>query len=261
MLNHADYFDPSKNRYLSNSKLGDYLKCPNYFHRKHVLFTVPDKRTDAMLVGSAVDTWLTDGKEAFERKYICVSRRNLKNPAPDVVELNMTQYNQVVALCRAVEATTAYQEVKNHRAQQILSEDLAIGDFKGLCGIPDWYEIFGNECVITDLKTTMNADPIKYYYAALDYGYFRQQAMYQRLVKANNPNVTKFTSRHLVVEKDEDGINRVRAFILDQELIDIEKEIIEITIERIANDKHFKKLNADWDTALVLGQKGDSDEF
>lgn len=262
MLTHEEYFDPSKNRYLSNSKLGDYLKCPNYFYRKHMLFTVPDKRTDPMLVGSAVDTWLTDGKEAFERKFICVSRRNLKNPSPDVCELNMSQYNQVVALCRAVEATSAYQEVKHHTAQQILFEELPIGQhFKGLCGIPDWFTIIGDLCVITDLKTTLNADHKKYFYAAMEYGYFRQQAMYQRLIKANNPGVKKFISRHLVVEKDEENINRVRAFVLDQELIDIEKEIIDITIERISRDLTFNKLDADWKTSITIGFKNEDEEF
>ena len=262
MPNHSDYFDPAKNRFLSNSKLGDYLKCPAYFRRKHILFTVADKRTDAMLVGSAVDTWLTESKEAFEKKYICVTRRNLKNPSDEYVELNFTQYNQVVAICRAVEATSAYQEVRHHTAQQELYEHFPIGEhFKGLCGIPDWFKVEGDLCVITDLKTSFNSDPAKYFYTCLEHNYFRQQAMYQRLVKANNPGVKKFVSRHLVAEKDEDGINRVRAFILDQEMIDIEKEIIDITIEKIANDREFKKEDAVWATAHVLGQKDESDGF
>ena len=63
-INAKNYY--SVNGYLSNSKIGDWLRDPYYFYQKHVLGTIPNKQTAAMLIGNAVDEWLTGSRERVE---------------------------------------------------------------------------------------------------------------------------------------------------------------------------------------------------
>ena len=62
----ANYFKAA-NGVLSTSKIKDYLLDPNYFYRKHVLGEFPPKITDALIMGSAIDLWLTDSYEKFNK--------------------------------------------------------------------------------------------------------------------------------------------------------------------------------------------------
>ena len=125
-------------------------------------------------------------------------------------------------------------------------------NFDGLCGIPDWYKGDGDECIIVDLKTAADATPNKYYWHCLSFGYFRQQAMYQFILNKTK-GYTKFTSKHLVIEKDIDCIHNSYAFILDQNQIESEKKKLELIFEDIKNEKDFAPRNATWDEALIIG--------
>lgn len=261
-LTNEQYFTP-ENNYLSNSKISDYLKSPEYFYKRHITKELGRKESDAFLIGKACDIWLTEGKEKFLSKYVCVDRRNLKNPPTVIVELNNSQYNLIIGMCESVEKTPAYQEVKNHKSQQIFFEDFKIGEyFSGLCGIPDWYDIQGDICYITDLKTTMSVDEKKYHWSCLEHGYYRQQAMYQRLIKHKHPEIKKFVSRHLSVEKSYDEYYdgyRVMTFELSQDSINLETEVIDTLIEEIANRKDFINKPICFSNAKEIGGRKDYD--
>lgn len=256
MISHANYFS-NENMYLSNSKLSDFLRCPEYFYKKHITKEIKTYPTDAMIIGKAVDCWLTEGKDAFDKKFICVTRRSLKNPPEDVTELNNTQYELVIKLCEAVIKTTAYKSLSDHIAQKILFKDMQIGQyFKGLCGIPDWFKIVGDTCYITDLKTAQDGSPEKYKWT-LKGGYYRQQAFYQLLIQHNYPEVKFFVSRHLVVEKDTDGINQVYAYELNPKRISEAKNEILGLIDEIAKLEEFNKRDADFDNPIYIDEFND----
>ncbi len=238
-LNKKNYFTV-ENKYISNSKIGDWFKDINYFYKKHVLGTITQKQTDAMLIGSAVDVWLTEGANIFHSKYKAVTRRNLKNPPEGVTELTMSVYKNVEALCKRVQKLSIYKELQKFKTQEILQMDMDLGLFKGICGIPDWFLIDGDTAIIVDLKTAKDINKRKYFWHCIDYGYFRQQAMYQMLIQHNYPEVKECISYHLVVGKDYQTLP-VALYQLDQKMVDEETTNIKLNLIDIKTEKEFKQ--------------------
>lgn len=251
-LNKKNYFTP-KNRYLSNSKLGDWLKSKEYFYGRHVTNTIVKPETEALILGKACDIWLTKSRKAFEKEYLRVKRRSSK--ITGFVQLSERQYDQVVKICESVEKTSAFKEFKKGKKQVILQMDKKIGMFEGLCGIPDvlHFDKKMTSCTIDDLKTAKTVDSKKYHFHCLEYGYYRQQAVYQILIEATY-GISKFTSRHLVVEKDSDGIYKVKTFILSQARIEEEKKKVWQILEDIAKEKTFKDKDVSFADAEVIGE-------
>lgn len=252
-LTKLNYFT-NKNNYISNSKLSDYKKSPRYFYELHVLGTRTKEESDALIIGKAVDCWLTGGGRAeFEKRYIKVARRS-KDPQGLMIELTSSAYDDVVAMCEAVEQTAAYKELKGFKTQQILQWDKPIGKlFAGICGIPDWIKIDKKNmsCEITDLKTARTISRDRYYYHAVEFSYFRQQALYQMLVEYNT-GIKEFVSKHLVVEKDSDKIFNTATFILDQNIIEDEKTEIKRLLAEIAIRDDFTNDIVSFKTAILL---------
>lgn len=253
-LTQQNYFTKD-NKYLSNSKVSDWLKDKKFFYEKHITGERVTPVTDAMVIGSAVDDWLTLSKETFKRNYTVVTRRSRKSDTPWRYQLTNTMYKQIENMCANVEASPALKRLRDDEyiSQEILQIDLGLNHFKGLCGIPDWYKIDGGLCVIVDLKTAQTVEPIKYHYKCLDLGYYRQQAFYQVLLQKKY-SVTEFESRHLVVEKDSDNINHARTFILDQERIEQEKESLFKIFDDIKKERDFHRTTASWSDAIVIGE-------
>ena len=250
-----EYYSPG-NGVLTQSKIKDFLKDREYFYKKHVAGEIEPKITDAMTVGKAVDCWITESKKAFKDKYYVPNKT--RTTANDDYECQLTQamMNEVVGLCESVTSTTVYKDIKkNFESQRILYVEKDIGKyFHVLAGIPDWVKIEKDSCTIVDYKTTTSISPHKYYYTCLDYGYFLQQAMYQKLVKEMYPKVKTFTSWHLVTEKDPDKIYKTGLFYLDQARIEKESGKLEDYIERITNEKKFKRDDVTWLDFEILGQ-------
>lgn len=245
-LTKSNYYT-TKNRYISNSKINDWLKSKRYFYEKHVVGTREKEETAALIIGKAVDTWLTVSRREFEKQYIRVARRSKDDSK--VIQLTEAQYDEVVGICEAVEKHSCYQEFKAAKKQVILQLDKKIGMFPGLCGIPD--AISQDNKIIFDLKTSNTIDPKKYYYHAQAYGYYRQQAMYQMLLEKAT-GVSGITSYHLVVEKDTDKIYKVQTFILDQNIINQEKENLKKILEDIAKEEKFEDPDISFANAILL---------
>ena len=261
-LTKENYFT-IENKFISNSRIGDFLKDKNYFYKKHVTGEIENKKTIPMLVGSACDIWLTVGRKEFEKQYIAVSRRNLKLPPEGITELTMSQYEEIVSICERVEQQDAYKELADHQKQQILTMPMDLGKFVGLAGIPDWFQVNGSKATITDLKTAEQAKiAVKYHYHCLDYGYYRQMATYDLLIRYNYPDVKEIEHRHLVVEKDPDDVHNVYTFILDAERVEMEKEFILTDIlPAIAKETEFAPSNVKWSDSVVIGEINSGDDF
>jgi hypothetical protein len=261
-LTKDNYFS-IENKFISNSRIGDFLKDKHYFYQKHITGEIENKKTTPMLIGSACDRWLTAGKDTFLKEYIAVSRRNLKSPPVGIIELTPAQYEEVIAICESVERQDAFKELADHKKQQILTMPMELGLFEGIAGIPDWFKIDGKTAVITDLKTAERVDsPIKYYYHCLDYFYFRQAAFYKILLRYTFKEVEKITFRHLTVQKDVDQIHKVYTFILDDERISMEEEnLMSNLLPMIAKEKDFLPSNVGWSEAIVIGALNNDDDF
>lgn len=254
-LTKDNYFS-IENKFISNSRIGDFLKDKNFFKKKHITGEIPNKKTQPMIIGGAVDCWLTGCRADFEKQYVVVARRNLKNPPVGITELTQAQYEEIVAICESVERQDAYKDLTGHTTQQILTMPMELGKFIGLCGIPDWFNVDGHKAVITDLKTAEQAkSAVKYHYHCLDYGYYRQMSVYDLLIRHNYPEVKEIEHRHLVVEKDSDGVNRVYTFILSAERVEMEKEVIlDNILPAIKAETEFAPSNVKWEDAVVIGE-------
>jgi hypothetical protein len=221
---------------------------------------IKPKKTDAMVVGSAVDTWLTAGYESFASKYTTVGRRSKSKDGDEgekengngnnwEYQLNPTMLNQVSRLCEYMEEQSILNDLRNnYKSQDILWWDSPGGFCEGLCGIPDWYRVNGKKCILVDLKTTSNLERVKYHYHCVDYGYYRQLAMYMFLLKERYKSITEFRLYHLVLETG-DNLRSVLYDVTDNvdvSLWDFKKILYFIS------GYHFEKPNISWDKAIKL---------
>ncbi|MDD4070059.1 MAG: hypothetical protein PHF05_06370 [Candidatus Izemoplasmatales bacterium] len=234
-----------KNQYISNSKISDYLKDPEYFYKKHVTGEIKFEMTPSMIIGKAVDIYLTNSPKKFHDTYTYAC---LKKDDPEMFAenkdttkeiLTKSQYDKVINICESVTRTSAYKVFKKFKKQEILQKDMKLGIFKGLCGIPDGFQITKDKCTIVDLKTSSTIQPNKYHYHCLEFGYYRQLALYADLIQNKYPEVKYFKYYHLVVENTGD-INRVATFEFDPLLIEDERQILYKIIKEIADTKVFK---------------------
>lgn len=244
-----NYFTP-ENKYLTNSRISDYLKSPNYFYRRHILHEIEKDVTDALVMGSAVDYLLAQDGE--KPKYVVVERRNLKNPPTDHIEVNQGQYDEIIGVANAVAENDVFKEIdKTFKKQVLLMVDEPVGEhFCGLAGLPDYIKVTDDEIIIVDLKTSRTTDPRKYYYHSQEFGYFRQQAHYQSLAETMYPGRT-CRSYHLVVDKIKDIYNVV-LFELDQHEIDMAKMDLRYIIQEISERKVWSRPNLTWKDAIKL---------
>ena len=226
-LTAKNYFTPANN-YLSASKIKDFLYDKTYFYKKHITHEIiPGDKTPSLIIGSGVDAWLTKSLNNFNKQFTCVDRRNLKNPPVGYTEITNDQLKTIASIVLSVKDTEAYKQIKRlkFKSQVLLKQDDPNRRFAGLCGILDWLHISadGQIATIVDLKTTANLD--KFRYLAEDYKYYLQLAFYEILVSFNFPKVQEIDSYILAVENDQE-LNRVQMFKLDEKRLDLEKKQI-----------------------------------
>ena len=241
------------NKMLTPSKIKKYLKSPNYFYKRYVTEEIGEEFSPAFAIGAAVDCWLTEGKVVFDNKYICVGRRNIKNPPVGIVELNNTQWEEVTGLSEAVERTTAFKDLIGYNCQQTIATPIT-GNFTLLAGRPDWYKIVDNTCIIVDLKTAEKVEAIKHHWDCISYGYYFSQAVYQYILKQLHPEITRFISRHIVVGKER-YVNPVKTFLLSQQMIDSIKETLPELIQEISTRDNFDKEDTKWEDQEEIGDQ------
>jgi hypothetical protein len=263
MIEEKNYYE-TNNKSLTNSKIKDWLKDKHFFFRKHIKGDIEKKITDPLIIGSAVDTYITESKEAFDKKYYIVSRRNKK--APDYeFQLNGSMYEEITKIAESVLRQDAYKEIdSDYKTQSIIQIPLEKPGkyFDRFCGKPDWYKVKYGVCTIIDLKTCQglgDRPEKKYYYQCLDYNYFMQQAMYQMILFKLHPEIKEFCSLHLVVEKDTDDIYNCHTFHLSQDTIEREKKDILGYIEEIIQEEEFKPKNISFSQAITIGE--DKEEY
>ena len=102
------------------------------------------------------------------------------------------------------------------------------------------------------LKTTKNVDEYNFNRSCEEYGYFRQQAFYQMLMKEMMPELEWFESRILAVENST-PYYRCGLFKINQNRIRFEQHLLEQIIPVIAAEKDFAPQNLSWQEAKEIG--------
>lgn len=256
------YFEENKNC-LTNSKISDWMKCKNYFYRKHITGEVEEKKSKALLIGDVTDNLLTE-LDSTKDYVVCQFDGRTKDgkeeraryEAEGKIVLAQADYELVFNIADSVLKTEAYERLilDKYERQQSLIVPWEGGDhFQYMKGKPDFYKIFDNgTCRIVDLKTTTDIDETKYHYTCLSYGYYRQAGFYSHLLQKLNPQIKKFEFYHLTVAKEKD-IYPVQVFQLANERVEQALDNLLRVAEEIKKEKDFKKLNPTFETAPIIG--------
>jgi len=207
-----------KTKNISPSLLKSYIKDPFYMYRKHVLDAIPFKDSAAMLIGRAVDCYLTESIETFVKLFRPVARRDLKNPPSGYTEMTVADHDKAVRIASEVAKTEAYKFIIENKfiAQHKVVVPYPCGIFENLSGIIDWYRVDEKGvCTIIDLKTTSKIDPDKFKFEMMDYEYYLQLRFYGILLSKLIPEIKSFKYMILAVENVD--ANRVMMYQLKDE--------------------------------------------
>jgi hypothetical protein len=262
-INLTNYFSVN-NRLLTGSKIKAFLQNKEYFYKRFISGEVIQKTTPSLTMGTLVDDLVGILDGVSTNKFVCVSRRNMKNPPKGYIELNKTMYEEAINISDAVIKTDAYKELisKKYIRQGILTYDMKLGEhFDALGGMLDFYLVEGDKGTIVDLKTTTSINPKDYYYTCLRYRYFEQLAIYRLLLKVNFPNVKTVKCYHLSVEKSQDMYN-TEVFEIDSERLDmVTNYLVDDILPAIASEKGFKAHNPSLSTGVLLGAINEGEGF
>ena len=178
---------------LSQSKLKTYLKCPNLFKALYLDHSIEPEETDALIIGRAVDTYITEGEESFFNNFEKVARRSKHildtSPTPfmgtaEIVQLIIKDESktQLTGLMFDI-AQKMIGKIQQQPVMKMFKEcdtqvELYDNDFKAKI---DYLHISKTgTCTIADLKTIADTD--KMYRQIEEYGYFFQLAFYKFLI-------------------------------------------------------------------------------
>jgi hypothetical protein len=290
MINETNYYDLN-NKGLSQSKIKDYIICPNMCYRKNISGELEKVEKKAWDIGKAIDSILTgedsisdymvleapkDIPEEKRKTYFMTNAgKAYKQELVDSGKKLITEadYDLIIEVANAVEITDAWKQIKKEFTfQEIISVEQDLGkNFDCLVGKPDAYRINKDGvCDLLDVKTTV-ALPVnlltgrvnkrKYLYSALDLGYFIQMWFYSYLLRLKYPEITSFRYFHLAVEKKEPF--RVELFqIPNYSVIKYEPFLLD-TIEKIAKDDKYQKRDVSFEDAelLVFDDQEENDDF
>jgi len=253
-LTQKNYFT-AENTNLTASKIKDYLLDPYYYHQKHVLRTIEEEPSDAMIIGKGLDTLIMYGKKKFNRLYKPVARRG-KADGLKYTELTPLQYQKITEMANRIMSTTAYKELETFERQVILSmPEVAGGGTKGLAGMLDFLKVDKEKglATIVDLKTTRSVDSRSYHFACLELGYWVQCCAYVKLVR-HNFGIEKVSFFHLAIEKDDKGIYPVKVFQFNEKAINKNIIYLDETIKEISSRTSWNQEDVKFSDAEMLGE-------
>ena len=162
------------------------------------------------------------------------------------MQLNDTMYSKIMDIVDGVKRQEIWQDLKKRewKKQVVLQHNKM-----GICGMIDFLKIDGKHATIVDLKTANNAEPKKYFYHCLDYGYFLQMAFYRTLVGLNYPEVSSFDCYHLTVEKE---LYNCSLFKFDSRLIDGWVQVMCNTLEEMKQTTDFSPKSVGWQDEILI---------
>lgn len=253
----AKNYHQANGDYLTSSKINAYITDPYYYYQKFVIKTLDDEKTDALILGSSVDTYVTKGKRAFNKLFKPVSRRT-NAEGLKYTEMTTAAFQEAVAISERVMSTTAFKELIAFDRQVVLTDEIPLPlgfKSKPLAGMLDFLaiDLVNFKAIIVDLKTARTIDEKKYFYHAMEYGYFIQAAVYVKLVKANFPAVKTIDFYHLVVSKENKNCYQVKVFRFDPCLIDHYIHQVNSLIFEISKKTDWAPKDATFADCFLLG--------
>lgn len=171
-LTSRNYYSKQANEeYMSFSQFKDFCKCPAYAMAK-IKGEWQDETTDALLVGSYVDSWLDGKLKQFQEQHpeIFNSRTG---------ELKQ-QYKQADELCEIIKQDKYMYKLLKGKRQVMITGSIAGVKFKGkIDSLTDEYIVDGK--VLKDCNETWIDGAKRPFYEANGYQY--QDVIYTQLYK------------------------------------------------------------------------------
>lgn len=233
-LNKQDYFT-RKNGYLTNSKIGDFLKSREIYKQKWIDWTYERESTPSLTLGSIVDEYISTGKLNKVKAKWHVKVKKADNPElyekqqsmnPDRL-VTQEVWDKAIKMGSKIVDSNIYYWLKFHQGQfQVLLTSNYDGAY--VAGMLDALAIVGDTAYLLDFKTS-NAQGMRsakaWYWHCKDFGYLRQMAHYGQLVKDNYPEVKNIIYRHVVIGSSEEENFPVKIFELDPISLEFDKEL------------------------------------
>ena len=211
-----NYFDDPR---LNQSSLKEFDKCPYLYKAKHLDKIVPAEDSDALTFGSAVDCYLTEGKDEFDQQYEAVARRSKHREDDAPIQLTMSAYDKVMTAIERVKSQPVMVMFDWMDTQTILTTD----KYKAKL---DYFGVRNNIGYIADLKTTANYD--RFIRTIDDWGYYTQMSFYRMMAKRAHRNIKRFKCYFIVVDKSDNnkfGVFEISQSRLDKEEVELKKLI------------------------------------
>lgn len=194
--------------YISQSMIKDYIECPYYYKLKHIDKTWPEERKDYFDFGQGVDTIMTEGMDAFKKKFKLVSTRSKKvkeeAEASGQILLTQSMYDGIMGCMKELERQPLYHkyEFSIDKCQAILTTKINGYKVKGRL---DYLDL--ERRILADQKTTADLarfDPRMY---TEQMGWYHELA---KLCTDGNPFET-----HIIAE-DKTDRHRSRFYVISE---------------------------------------------
>jgi len=278
MINDENYYSLN-NGALTQSKIKDYIICPNMCYRKNISGELEKEEKQSWNVGSCIDNILTEEDKIAnyvvlevpddvpeDKRATYWKTKVGKEYKQSIIDsgskvISQSDYELIINCADAVDKTTAWKQIKKEFTfQEIIEIKEDLGKyFNCRLGKLDAYRIKDGVCDLLDVKSTQalpinlltgRVDKKKYLYSAISYGYYIQMLYYRDLLKAKYPEIKTFRFLHCAIEKQEPY--NVNIFIIPNNEVEKYEEILYSTIDRIKADTEFKKRDVSLETAELL---------
>lgn len=199
------YQDPR----MSQSRLKDWLKCPNYYNAKHVTGQIPQTgMTPTMLHGSLVDAIVTQ-PERIEDDFTIVDRRP-KNQKQDEEGRYFVNPKEMKLAETAAERINMQPVMDMFRGPNMQAQ---VPMFTDKCkGLLDFFGVNAKgEGIIADLKTMRDINKVEYEMNDWDWRF--QLTYYRMLAKELHPKIKKWNIYIIGLDKTKQqkfGVWKVR---------------------------------------------------
>lgn len=204
---------------VSSSALKElyYGKNPQFCYQKYIKKTIPNKQTDAMLLGSATHKLILEPRSFKKEFVVWTGGRRAGGEWKAFKEfyakqdiITQTQFDEIRRMRDAVR--------NNPEASQLLSGGEAERsvfwrdqETQVLCRARcDYQKKSGNSNILIDLKTCISAEPEKFAKDLINLGYPLQEAMYREGFSSKDSKIDAFA--FVAVEK---VTNTVQVYTLD----------------------------------------------
>lgn len=262
-----------ENKFVSNSKVSDFLKSKEYYYAKHIEGSVEPEETPSMRLGKMIDCIFSHGGlDEFQNLYRIKDRKNNDDESygyGNISYVTKTEYNKAVEIGQYLIKQDFYADYATTKDRTTRFQGILTGLIEGkngngaveICGRPDALTEVSTktgrikEIIIDDLKTTSDA-PMRnadtWYWHSHHMGYLRQMAAYSYMIRQRlGTRRNKVTCRHIVISTTRYPY-QIKLFVIPPNLLVEPLNQFVHVARSISTEKEWNDPKISWKQAKVL---------